>query len=275
MSTRNAPSVRRPWTRAGEPERRPNRSWGGLYRTAEREEPGETLGGVPLHSAEDAVVAAVRMGYRIADEQIERGRRVADRLRAAAAREGTEPADAVDGLEHLFTQLLVSALRWFEETTRDPQSPLRRFASAELGLLASLLGLSVGPAGARDGRGAARRARRSDSERPRGPAVGEPSEPRYASVRSYSEPVTIQHDLDAEPRPVHILTWRVAEGDEASTKLTFYHAGGKGTMSATLEHGKRGPVLRMHIGSEHEAGRWRAAVLTPDRTQVGVIEIEL
>ena len=40
----------------------PDRSFGGYYRTADRQLKGKDLRGVPLQTTEDAVVAAVRLG---------------------------------------------------------------------------------------------------------------------------------------------------------------------------------------------------------------------
>ncbi len=63
----------KPWTRPDLSARAPNRAFGGLVRTADVERGGSTLAGVPLQTVSDAVVATVKLGYQVADRQIDRG----------------------------------------------------------------------------------------------------------------------------------------------------------------------------------------------------------
>jgi len=50
----------------------PNRGFGGYYRSSDHKVAGKVFRGVPLQTAEDTAVAAVRMGYRVIDAQIDR-----------------------------------------------------------------------------------------------------------------------------------------------------------------------------------------------------------
>ena len=64
----------------------PNRRW--LLSGHRRQQAG--IGGVPLTTAEDTVVAAVRLAYKVADAQIEHSMRLAQRLRTAGDRQAGE-----------------------------------------------------------------------------------------------------------------------------------------------------------------------------------------
>src|SRR6185295_11494907 len=102
MSTASRSSAGSAWVRLPDLDRyAPIRGVGGVYRSAEV--PGGSIAGVPLTSAEDAVVAAVRMGYRVAETHIDRAGRLAKRLRSAGERSvGAEPErQAVDATEKL------------------------------------------------------------------------------------------------------------------------------------------------------------------------------
>src|SRR6266699_1752243 len=68
------------------PRTRPDRCAANYYRSAAADSNGEddkAIGGIPLSSTESAVVAAVRMAYRVAEVQIDRSARLAQRLREA------------------------------------------------------------------------------------------------------------------------------------------------------------------------------------------------
>lgn len=265
MSAQPTP-LKRPWTRPGVPQTRPNRSFGGLYQTAEHEEQGETLGGVPLHTAEDAVVAAVRLGYRVADEQIERGRRIASRLRGAAAREGSSGlGDAADGLDDLLVKAVQSGLQFIEEAASDPRHPLKRLGSAQLSAIASLLGL-------RDPVAHASPDEASEGEPP-APAAN-PSRP--SSPAAPHRHVWIRHDPRSDGRAVRVVTCELEGDTPDESPVTFFHlTQTSDPVRATLMRRAPKTVLEVCIRPEHPAGRWRAAVLDGDRLQTGVIEIEL
>ena len=275
MSPRNVSSVRRPWTRPGAPDARPNRSFGGLYRTAEEQERGETFGGIPLQTAEDAVVAAVRMGYRVADEQIERGRRIASRLRDAAGRAGTDgTGDAVDGMEQLLTKSLQTGVEWIEEAARDPRSPLRRLASAQFTLLGSMLGFTTVPGVTPDRPAATPDAKREDASEGETRDSGIDHEDRLRRGRRAAP--RIHHEPKSEARAVQIVMWDAKVEPGYSSPVTFYSLAADPPQSfvATLEHRDRGVILRFKFEPGQRGGYWRAAILDDQRMQIGVVEIE-
>ena len=92
-----------PWARPPLARDRPVRTAGGLFRTAQGTSAGINtgLGGVPLIATEDAVVAAVRLAYKVADAQIDRSARLAQRLREAGDRAVGARSDrkAIDATE--------------------------------------------------------------------------------------------------------------------------------------------------------------------------------
>ena len=87
--------IERPATRTG-----PRRSAANFYRSASGS--GVVIGGVPMDTVEDAVTAAVRMGYKIAQAQIDRTTRIAQRFKDAGERAAGPHSDrqALDANNH-------------------------------------------------------------------------------------------------------------------------------------------------------------------------------
>src|SRR5262245_26960908 len=122
--------------------RGPNRSPGGYYRAAAGKNGGPLFAGVPLQVTEDAVVAAVRAGYRIADAQIERGMRIAEDLRGAAQRVGTgDASDLLRNAEALAQRSALLGIDWLETLAALPSGPLRQMLTTQSRLLSGLIGL--------------------------------------------------------------------------------------------------------------------------------------
>jgi hypothetical protein len=243
------------------PNPRPNRSFGGLYRTAEHEERGETFGGIPLQTAEGAVVAAVRMGYRVADEQIEQGRRIASRLRGAVDRAtGGGLGTAADGMDELIVKAVQTGIEWIEGVARAPEGPLKRLATAQLTLLGSLLGVRPD---ATEGAAAAP-----------APASSDAADRSDHSPDRAAESVRIQHD-EGSNRAVSVLKFRVPAKPRFRDDVQFHHVTQPGQlMKAALRLVEGRFVLRVNVSEADPPGRWRAAVLDEDRVQLGSIEIE-
>ena len=130
------------WSRPSLERTGPIRSAGGVYRTAETG--GESLGGVPLVTAEDAAVAAVRMAYRVAETQIARSGRLADRLRDAGDRAVGEQSDrkALDATERLIFRSMMSAAAWLEAGVAEGDTPVRRLMATQYRVIGSMLGLT-------------------------------------------------------------------------------------------------------------------------------------
>ena len=250
----------------------PLRGAGQLYRGAEG--PGTALGGVPLSSAEDAVVAAVRMGYRVAQAQVDRAGRIGKRLRHAGERAvGAEPErQAVDATEQLVSSALLTMLEWFEGVAAEPGSPLRRYAAVQYKLLGAMLGLQVDAAA---GATAASAASAAAAATP-APAASTPV--RAAQRDAGRRGATVRHRGGAR-RAVRVLQLRLdhpaAEGNFA---LLFYDA--QQVTSAPIEADltlviEQPALLHISTAADSPAGIWKAAVCAPDGEQLGWIEIEL
>ena len=145
MSGQASEQPKSAWSRPQLERDRPIRTHvGGFYRTADGSDAG--IGGVPLTTAEDAVVSAVRLAYKVADAQIAQSMRLAQRLRKAGDRQAGEHSDrkALDATEQLVFRAMMGALAWVEAATATEEgSPLMRLLSSQYRLLGSLLGLSV------------------------------------------------------------------------------------------------------------------------------------
>ena len=89
--------------------------------------------GKPMSTAEDAVVYGVRLGYRVAEEQILRGQRLARRLRSASEKTGSgDVGDMIDGTLRLSKQLGILWVEIAETLLRSPnllRSLLDRFGA--------------------------------------------------------------------------------------------------------------------------------------------------
>jgi hypothetical protein len=248
----------------------PNRAFGGYYRSADRTVRGELLRGVPLQTAEDAVVAAVQMGYRVVDAQIDRGMRVARRLRGAAERQGVgDPGQVLDATEHLVSKALLAGLQWLEEASAEPGSPIKRLLSAEYRMIGSVLGLSG------DGPATPDREGRAKSH----PKTDQSPRPEKHPATTPLWKVSIRHEPKSAQRAVMVCRWDIDDAPlQAERKVSFYHldsvnASDLGGWVATLPDGRA--LLRIGTGKEHPAGRWRAAVCSDDGEQFGTVEIEL
>lgn len=266
-----------PWTRPPLGDTKPRRRFGGLYRTAEEERAGSTFGGVPLLDAEDAATAAVRLGYKVVDAQIERGRRIARRLSGAAERAGIDNAGVpLEAMERLITNAMLSALQWVEGAAADNASPIKRFATAEFRLLGAMLGLL------RDDHegGGKTPSRHSPRGASRG-AAGAPVDPPAGAAPATERRLTacqIRHD--GKPgRAVRVVRWDFEGGDVApgSSSLQFFNSMAPKIKpieaKLTFQLGVP-PVLGVTILARHLPGHWRAAVYAGP-VQVGIVEIEI
>ena len=140
----------RVWRRPQPEVTAPNRSFGGYYRTADREIGADQLRGVPLQTAEVAAVAAVRLGYNIVDAQIERGLAIARRLRSGADRAGVpETGQVLTLAENLLNKGAMLGLEMLETAAAEPDSPMKRLFTAQFRLLGTLLGVDPGTAARR------------------------------------------------------------------------------------------------------------------------------
>jgi hypothetical protein len=239
----------------------PLRHAGTLYRSAEGPA-GAALGGVPLASAEDAVVAAVRMGYRVAQAHVDRAGRLAERLSSAGERAaGPEPhRQAADATEQLVIKSLLVAVQWLESAAAEPGSPLRRYANAQYKLLGALLGLQPGGVPA--------------PPQPQPPAAAAPNAEAPRAGRAAVRVVLLSETSRAVQ--AHRLCLHKADV-EGHFKLTFHCAAEPGsTLSATLQlDGPQAAELCIDPDAASPAGLWTAAVRAPDGEQLGRIEIEL
>jgi hypothetical protein len=258
------------WVREEPGAQGPNRAFGGYYRSADRMVDGKLLRGVPLQTTQDAVVAAVQLGYRVVDAQIDRGMRAAQRLRGAAEQQGSgDPAQMLDAGERLASKAMVAGLHWLENAAAEPGSPIKRLLSAEYDIVGSLLGLKARQA-------AAGAKRRKSARKAEGPDSGGPAAPMQpAAVR---QPVKIVHAPDSAKRAVRVRHWELPPASLAGElPVTFYRL--DATAPDKLEGqvsfvGSRGQ-LRVATREDQHGGRWRASVCAPDGEQLGVIEIDL
>jgi len=270
MSAAPASHLKRP----SSGQTRPRREVGGLYRTADNERTG--LGGVSMASAEDAMVAAVRMAYDIADDQITRSKRLADRLKGAADRAtGNDPEgqksgqDAVDAAGRLVNNAMLSGMSWLEALMASDDGLAPRLAKAQLQAAKSVLFGRVGDA-------VASAAERVDAPRSSPAPCPEPETPRVRIM--LREP-------KGRRRAIRLVRWEV-ERLVSPNDLFFRFVGRtksrvglveelEGLLAPGAQDDAR-PVLTM-ISTPPTApsGLWRAPVCDANGEQHGIIEIEI
>lgn len=269
MTFEMTPDQEKRWARPLLEETGPVRSAGGFFRTAEGN--SMNLGGVPLVAAEDAVVAAVRMAYKVADTQVQRSARLAERLRKAGDRAVGERSDrkAVDASEQLLFRAMMSALAWLEAAAAERDSPIKRAMAAQYRLIGSLLGVTPPDSAA---------SRATNSSPPERGAHAEASG-AVETVGSYIPLRRVRVFLRGEiKRPVVVRRCEVASVARFETALHFYKV--ERVEGAPLEaafaiddDGKA--TLTIATDRSAPSGAWKAAICSEDGEQIGLIEIEL
>jgi len=261
----------RPFTRPSLARTGPKRGASHLYRSAA--DGGEAVGGIPLDSVESTVVAAVRMGYRIAAAQIDRTERLGRRLRQAGDQAAGAGSDkqALDAAEELVFNAAMAGLSWVEGFASQSDNPLKRLVTAQYRMLGALLGLTsfetaVPPAG---GKGASTPRREGDAGRSQH-AVTFRSKPANRFLR-------IVHQSKTR-RAVLVSTWHLESGAAAGMyAVTFYGVhSARSTIAARLIVSRRGEAtLELQTPAAAKPGRWKGAVCDDRGAQVGCIEIEM
>lgn len=240
----------------------PDRRTRGFYRIADGE--GGTLDALPLDSAEDATVAAVRLGYKVAATQIERSGRLAERLRDAGRRQvGDDPErQALDGAEKLLFETMMAGLHWLEAAA-EPDSPFKRLMIAQYRLLGSFLGLKDTPDTT------AKKAPKDED--------ADAAPPRRRPERQAAPPARIFLPQET-PRAVRLTSWEVRRDlDEQKLAIRFYSVADRSAspMQGELVLSGAPPQLHLQTRQDSAPGLWRAAVCLATGEQVGIIEIEL
>jgi hypothetical protein len=257
------------WRRPDIEEIGPNRAAGGFYRTGTSVE-GTPRSGVPLSTANAAVVAAVRLAYEVAETQVERSTRMAARLRAAADEQVGEGSGghALEAAERLVMNSLVSGLQWWETSVAEGRCPVKRLAAAEYQMLGTLLGL--GPA-----------AKRKEADE-RGPASAERASPENIArtADTAKQKLQVVHTADArERRRVAVEDWELTCAGSLQGKVYFYCADHsvKDPIEAEVVSEADGKNARLTIKTPPQAaaGEWQCVICDDNGLQVGHIEITL
>lgn len=242
----------------------PLRNAGGIYRSASGA--AGARGGIGLTSTEDAVVAAVRMGYRIAQTQVDRIDRLSEQLRHAGERAvGPDPeVQALDATDRLITKALLTGLGWVEGVAAEPGSPIARYIGAQFKIICSLLGLHM-PVDGCDA---------TPKPPPPPPSPSPPASPRADRPR----PVTVIHAGKVRRLVQSPQLHLDAPGVEGEFELLFHgpDPGAGSAFSAVLKLTAGQPAsLAVKTRVDSAAGTWKAAVCDEGGTQVGSLAIDL
>lgn len=206
--------------------------------------------GGPLTSSEDVVIQAVKLGYKIADEQIAKGQEFARKLRGASSRnDGGDFGDLVEQGVRLAKQVGVLLVE-LAETTTQPQAVLRNLARQD---------------GVR--RGAADAPEEREASPPTAPARAQ-SNDHYAHTVPVevlsSRPTRVSLKLDAPLGACPDVYPLYLKGDPAHA----LHG-----VSFKPDDG-RGFVLSVVVGSADPAGTYRGYAIDPVTQQpLGTIAV--
>lgn len=248
------------WSRQPPRRTRPKRNVGGFYRTADGDR--LALGGVPLNSTEDAVVAAVRLAYKVAEKQVARSTRIAQRLRDAGERAVGPDSErkAVDAAEDLVMNALMSGLAWWEGSVAEGRCPVKRLVAAEFRLLANLLGSPERRA---------EQASATASSREEAPHPATADRPTAAAS-------ALQIAHNGTRRAVRVSAWEVTGAGAVDPKVLLYSTKtpDSAPLSGTLAlDGRTMARLTLDIPPTAAAGPWSAAICSADGVQLGIVEI--
>ena len=289
-----------------DPQRtRPERAPLGVFRDPGPAQPGgartrKGAAGTPLSTAEDAVVYGVRLGYRVAEEQIVKGQRLARRLRSASQRSGSgDVGDMIDATLKLSKQL---GILWVEIAETLLKSPnLLRSVFARLrpagkqsqpepggqgsGTLAQWLALLLqqGPSGSA--------ARASVSELAKGlppellvllrEMVGEAQAPAGSSAMppgasgrpSVVYPIAISSERLAR---VSLCVWREPPGEELPLVYPLYASTGEALTDVRFERvDGASPSLRVVIPKGKRAGEYRGTLVDSKGEFIGQVSVTI
>jgi hypothetical protein len=258
----------------------PNRGAANFYR-ASVDDPN-AIGGIALDSVEAAVTAAVRLGYKVAEAQIDRTSRLARRMRDAGDRATGGTSDkqrsdkkALDATEQLIFKAMMAGLSWLEGAAADPGNPVRRLATAQFQLLGSLLGLLpsdqplAGSSRALENRPA------DDSGE--APPIRSATRPSPAGRR----PPLVKHaktrDGRLVRRAVRVGDWELSSEAPAGKYPLIFHGAGSGaaTIPGELHVSRTGSTLTVKTSGKSAAGLYKTAVCDDDGVQIGYIELTL
>lgn len=265
MNDTQTPTEPPPWSRPRPVRSGPRRGAGGLYRSAEGKERG--TGGVPLNSANAAVVAAVRLAYEVADAQVDRSLRLARRLREAGDKQVGAPSDAkgLDATERLVMNTLLSGLEWWEGSVAEGRCPVKRLAAAEYQMIGQILGFAA-PQGKKTRPGA-------------GAGPGEPSPAPQPPAATAARQLRVVHTAEKKHRRrVGIASWNIASTEGLDPDVFFRNAEHleADAIAAQVAVADNGD-LRLMIATPPQAvaGLWSCAVCDASGMQVGHIELSL
>jgi len=253
MTNPEANHSRDRWSRPPVERDGPVRATGTLFQSVDPSQGGAS-------TTEDAVVAAVRMAYKIAQTNVARSARLSQRLRRAGDRAvgAQSPRKAADATQDLVTDTMMTALGWVEAFLAD-DSRLKRVSTAQYRLIGSLLGLVPD------------RDPTVDSAVQGAPAATDPvkaPDARNAKIvlRERGRPVRVRKLEFVTREPIQ------------QTSIYFYSVSDIGSdpiEAALVRNGSGEVLLTLSTASVNTLGCWRAAVCSETGEQLGVIEIEL
>ena len=233
----------------------PNRDTSGLFRAADGSDP-TALGFGSRTAAEDAVVAAVRMAYKVADAQVQRGARLAERLnRAADAVPDGARAHVASAFDHLTLRAVLDKVGWLEGLASEANAPLQRLIAAQRELIGAMLGVTSSAGGA-----------------------SAPAPEKGGGAGATAPPPTRIFLTGDERRAVKLTRVDVPRGALPEVLIAFYpvETPGDGRLEGAFARAVDGAAtLTVSTSLMAAAGRWRAAVCKNDGEQIGVIEIEI
>ena len=248
--------------RRAEPTRRqPLRNLGGAY----VDEPIRSKSGrgsrKRVSPTEDVVVRAVQLGYRIADDQMQRGQDWARRLRPGSGGPGLDVGDAVDRGFGLWREMAVLMVEMAESALAGPAT-LRMILQKMLDATGPTAPAAPSPAARAAGTvPSAPTTVTSGDHRPRASAAAS----CHVEISS-AQPVRVKVDLRGELTDDVVVYPLYLENDPHAPPIA-------GSVKAT-EKGHK--IVQATVPRDQKPGSYRGAIMRPsEREPLGFVELEV
>ena len=251
---------------------KPDRGAANYYRASSDD--GTHPEGIPLDSAEAATVAVVRMAYKVAEAQIDRSFRLAQRLREEGDRVGgpNSGEQALDAYERLVFKALMGILSWIELLGSDPGGRFKKLITAEYQIVGSLLGLNLLKTSELDKKSPSdqcvRKNNRSDS-----------AQTAKAFKKAAGMAVQIKH-CGEDRRAVRICACALDNEAHRLDQSTVKFYSVKYQTAPPIEGlfqltNNNVPLLTINTPQSAPSGRWTAALCDSTGLQLGHLEIKI
>jgi hypothetical protein len=224
--------------------------------------------------SQDIVVGAVKLGYKIADEQIRRGQDWARRLRVGSTTSEPDLGTAIDHTMALWRQMATLAVELAESTALGPTSFRRAFERVLRGATDAAAGGGGKPPG--DARDIPPATGTRKAPRPTSGDYSQPESKRQA-IRcpieiSASMPVRVALDLFATPSEAGVVAYPLYRVIGPDSPQADGQVPAIGPPRIAFEDGA--PVFKLLVRDDQPTGQYRGVLMSGrEREPLGYVDV--